>query len=157
MKWSEMTSTQRDALIAKKVMGYTPVMCDVEGRDEEHVTVYVTGDAYCRKCHGRGHLGYEDGHVNAFNHQIIPPLPYSTDMNAAWLIINYFIDQISPTIAWTEQSMLFVNYLDGEPEAWDRDARVTEMYFSLAQIGSFTPERIGLVALRAVGVEIESK
>jgi hypothetical protein len=156
MKWPEMTSTQRDALIAEKVMGYMPVMCDVEGRDEEHVTVYDTGDAYCRKCHGRGHIGYIDGHVNAFKHQIIPPLPYSTDMNAAWLIINHFINQISSTVAWTEQSMLFINYLDGEFDAWDRNAKITEPIFTLAQIGSFTPERIGLFALRAVGVEVES-
>jgi hypothetical protein len=83
IKWSELSPIQRDALVAETVFDWKPVLCDVEGRDEQYVQVYDTGDAYCLKCHGRGNIGYSDDDVRAFKHQIVPVTAYTTDINSA--------------------------------------------------------------------------
>lgn len=88
IKWNELTPEHRNLLVAQTVFNYQPVMCDVEGRDERYVQVYDSGETYCRKCHGRGNIGYTDGHPLAFEHQIVPPKLYTTDMNAAWEIVK---------------------------------------------------------------------
>jgi hypothetical protein len=80
MKWSEMTSIQRDALIAEKIMGIDPAMpCSgtfVPNPHDGHETLY------CPKCDA----GIFFGDSKTHKQPLVPR--YTTDMNAALQIIE---------------------------------------------------------------------
>lgn len=81
-KWTEMTPDQRDMLVAEKVMGWKPVECNIDTTDAE-LTIYDDGEAWCPVCKKREH-------INSFDHGIIPPLPYSRSMGAAWKLVAHY-------------------------------------------------------------------
>lgn len=149
MKWSEMTSKQRDMLVAVEVMGYTPIMCDVEGIDDQWVSLYSTGDAHCRKCHGRGHIGYRDGHPEKFKHQIIPPEPYSTDMNAVMQIIE--LDRFTNV---QFERMWRNEHWPSELHCHCRIVTHGDLYYCAAATAQ---EAVCLAALYACGVKVEEE
>lgn len=153
IKWSELTPEQRNLLVAQTVFNYQPVMCDVEGRDERYVQVYDSGETYCRKCHGRGNIGYTDGHPLAFEHQIVSPKPFTTDISMAWTILDqekfysYYVhcmkakstglkkDQYACSLYWLAKKSTLICHCDST--------------------GNTPQEAICLAALVSYGIEIE--
>lgn len=80
MNWDELSPEQKNALIAKKVMGWKPGACDGEIGEKS-----ISPDGwYCQKC---GHSGYWGDDQE---HEQVPPR-YTTDMNAAWKIAEKMV------------------------------------------------------------------
>lgn len=149
IRWDLMTPEGRNSLVAHQVCGYTPVMCDVESLDEQWVMLDSTGYATCRKCHNHGHIGVE---VGGFEHQIIPPKPYTADMNAAMEIItsNKFYSS-------------YIHYMRAKETVLETDQHMTSLYWvgdkggvcHVDAEGSTACEAICIAALRAYGVDVE--
>jgi hypothetical protein len=157
MKWSEMTSKQRDMLVAVEVMGYASIMCDVEWWDEQWVTIHNDGYAVCNKCSGRGHIGYENEHPEAFRHQIIPPLLYTTDMNAALLVADHESFHgwmLSASKPWRTIEGVSRR---GKVNEYECTLHLSSVSSNLAEIGKSisAAESICIAALRTRNVKIE--
>lgn len=82
-KWAEMTQDQRDELVAKRVMGWTPGICDGEWGEQPN----SSDGWYCMKCGYEGHWGA------GFEHENIPPR-YTVSMNAAWQVVEKMVDRM---------------------------------------------------------------
>src|SRR5450631_2155378 len=79
MKWSAMTPEQRNALVAEKVMGWTPKECNGEIGEQP-----ISPDGWaCQKCQYRGYWGDDTTHAEV-------PMRYSEHIYCAWQIVEHF-------------------------------------------------------------------
>lgn len=145
IKWSELTPEQRNELVARTVFNWQPVECPVIGSDNEHVTIHDNGDRFCDVCGGRGNA--------VLFHDIVPPKPYSTDMNAVWSILDqekfysYYVhcmkakstglkkDQYACSLYWLSEKATLISHCDST--------------------GHTPQEAVCLAALVSYGIEIE--
>jgi hypothetical protein len=81
----ERTSKEINQLVAEHIMGWTPKPCNLEETKRE-VIYYDDGYVECPCCK-------VNTHIDEFKHGIIPPLHYSTDMNAAWLVLQHMVQR----------------------------------------------------------------
>jgi hypothetical protein len=148
--WNALTPGQWNRLVAEKVMGWTEQPCDLDAHPEMELAIYSDGFACCPRC------GVYD-HIGSLEHGSIPPPPYSTSMDAAWLVLLKLVgdfEQWSDKGPATDALDAFADELlrHGYSYADDEIYPAIEVF---AIIKTWTPERIGLAALRAVGVEVK--
>ena len=134
IKWSEMTPDQRDALVHLKVMSN---ICT--GKAGKHQRIYADGTPptswwYCSGCAKRWP---EDPGEHSAD---IPP-HYTTDMNAAWLVVEKFKQDGRGGYEFIQWQYHLGN-LYGRPSYRDT-------------LYDLNPEGVCIAGLRAVGVEIE--
>lgn len=138
MKWNELSPRERDALVATHIFG-TQVehltqreyrFTNEEGEEEVHEL--LTGYATLGKC------GY----------QLIPH--YTTDMSTAWQVLQHLATRYNPKSRYDyEPFNRLTDALLGERE------EIYPSHDCMYEIAKWTPDRICLAALRAVGVTIE--
>jgi len=93
MKWSEMSTEERDRLVYEKVMG-NPAICTgkliVDKKDTPSRAGGIAWSHYqavCTNCEFE--RGYMDSNTIPERHAPMEDIPhYSTDMNAAWQIVE---------------------------------------------------------------------
>lgn len=77
---------------------------------------------------------------------------YTTSMDAAWLVMQHLASQINPENIYDYEPFIrFTNALFST----ENEELYTKYAFMAGDIAKWTPDRICLAALRAVGVEIE--
>lgn len=153
MKWAEMSKEERNLLIHEKVMG-GQAHCP-----NSYPTITFNGyqilEWRCQQCGqtGRGgavHDPTTGGYLVAHSIPNIPP--YTTDMNAAWLII-----QKMPTRHHEQAEFLdepFARFTDELLP--NRAGEIWTAYNCMAtEVAHWTAEKICMAALKACGVEIE--
>ncbi len=129
-----MTPEEINQLVAEKIMGWTPKPCDLEETQQEW-TVYDDGYCWCPRCKVREH-------ISTFEHGIIPPPRYSTDMNAAWLVLQHIDEE------WDELIPPFAYNLGVTFATSDGFDTFT---LSFGQLVRLTPEKICKAVLKTIG------
>lgn len=76
IKWSALTSDEKDRFVAEKVMGWQPRPCT-----DEDMTLYDAGDMSCRNC------GVFE-HINSFEHGDPLPPRYTQSIEQALKIVE---------------------------------------------------------------------
>jgi hypothetical protein len=144
INWRTMTPTQRDTLIAEKVMGWQERQCDGEHGE-------VAGGWFCTKCGHNGNWG------EGFTHTELPPR-YSQSMDDAWLVLQAMVKHYQQSAGKdiNPQFEAFADLMLASSE-WDSSSAYSEIYpaceiFAIA--AKWTPEMIGIAALRALGYEV---
>jgi Phage ABA sandwich domain len=137
VKWSELTSEQRDRLVAEKVMGWTEQTCEGTSLD----MLEGPGEWQCSIC------GFQARYSDPIEHIALPPR-YSTDMNVTWQIVEKMVTRQSyHDIDYEWSGPLFgcpcwyVKINDGGHYSW--------IMADTAQ------DAICIASLRAVGIEVE--
>ena len=159
LRWSEMSPEQRDALIHEKVMGKRLICGGTIEFSEHDVPNRAGGVAFtmtiwtCQRC----------GEVGAGKppecHEKLVPLPhYTTDMNAAWQVLQHALDQGRGYASMTlyhrhagEQDK--DGYLEIDMHLQDEYQYLPPVHVEDHRLSG--AEVICLAALRAVGVTIE--
>lgn len=140
MKWAEMSTEERNALIHEKVMDGRQVQCPNQ-------KPLITYDGYqilewkCSQCGqtGRGGAIYDRKNGGYIIEHTMPNVPpYTTSMNAAWLVIKH----IAESAGWQEVRPTFIFRLK---------LSGVDLLDDLVKL---TPDRICFAALKACGVEI---
>jgi ABA sandwich protein len=137
IKWAELTTEQRNVLVHEKVMGKDP-----QERCPGTPERTDIADWYCAACHQNWLEKPPAVHT-----VVIPS--YTTNMDAAWQVLTHMCHEPE----WTEQMMLFINYLD-DGEVVDRNVTRSEPIFTLTRLAALTPEAICVAALKACGVDV---
>lgn len=146
MKWTEMTSEQKNALIHEKVMGVS-LTC--------HATLDIKrGQGFyfwnCFEC-GYFSTGKDSPITNDHPRQMDIP-PYTTDMNAAWLIIQKMSTRHHEQSEFLDEP--FARFTDELLP--NRAGEIWTAYNCMAtEVAHWTAEKICMAALKACGVEIE--
>lgn len=79
VSWNTLTPEQRNALVAEKVMGWKPGICDGSMGEQP-----CSPDGwFCQKCGEEGYWGDD------FEHEEIAPR-YTQSMDLAWKIVEHF-------------------------------------------------------------------
>jgi len=135
--WNELTSVQRNILVAEKVMGIE-LKEECDGEIGASATTPFSSDEdggwYCIRC------GYRDRWGKRSTHQEIAK-NYSTDIGAAWLIVEYFRGRFDVHIGSAPMPSEY------QISVIDRQSR--HRYISAN--AESAPEAICIAALRAVG------
>lgn len=154
MKWADLSPKQRNALVAKKVMGWNPAApC---GGHFEPLDPSPDG-LYCRKC------GAEIGWGDEQEHDEGRPEPYSEDIGVAWKIVEKMLarqeeEHYSNGFEWQgPQFKPSHHYLTNE--GYPLGTTCWYVYLCVDHRCRFvcaaTPqEAVCLAALKAVGVEV---
>jgi Phage ABA sandwich domain len=132
--WKALTPEQRNRLIATKVMDWTEQPCDLDAHPEMELAIYSDGFACCPRC------GVYD-HIGSLEHDIIPPPPYSTSMDAAWLIVEKRKGAVLDATYKHDRLLCRATFCTVEA--------VHEAY------GVTMQEAVCIAALHAVGVEVK--
>lgn len=108
--WSEMTPEQRDCLIHEKVMGVDPAMpCSgafVSNPHDGHETLY------CPKCGAGIFFGDSKTHK-----QPLVPV-YTTDMNAAWLVVKRITQPPTKPLGIHAPNVTFAYWWSHDVDLW---------------------------------------
>lgn len=141
--WGEMSERERDELVARLVMGWQPRPCDLEETGGD-LTVYDSGDACCPRCG-------EYEHINSFEHGVMAPPHYTTNLAAAWDVLRAMAARPrSPNGYLGEAFTRFCDLL-----LPSQGGEIWTSYSCLAEtIVAWTPERICLAALRALDAPV---
>jgi|SRR5882762_4291372 len=154
MKWDELSAEQRDRLVHEKVMGHAAVCPGKLIASHVKVPSRAGGTAYsywqiaCDTCELVGYSDSEDNIPKEHPPKVDVP-KYSTDMNAAWKIVEKLYEQFDMCI-----------FMDaGYPYKYGITAYKREVNTSI-KVGygyskTSASEAICLAALKVVGVEIE--
>jgi len=145
MKWSELTPEQRNRLVYDQIM--KPVMCN----GPWHIHTLPDGARQICRCT----CGYECANelpAQPASHErpVWSLVPYSTDMNAAWEIVEHFAKLPDDPFESRWKKYQFIHDLGMLP--CDSPSWYDISYEILA---SWTPALICLAALKAYGVEID--
>jgi hypothetical protein len=141
MTWDEATPAQRDEMVATKVMGWVPGICDGEMGEQP-----CSSDGwFCQKC---GHDGYWG---DDFEHEQLPP-HYTASMDAAWKVIEHFIGQHPYSYIDIERGRQYMRVCINVYPNDNIDLPILR-YSTQHSVPS---EALCLVALRAVGEIIEN-
>lgn len=148
--WAKLSSEERDILVHTKVMRQEVTPCSEVGTRE---TIMLLCGA-CGYVFPLEHITAHNEHgPDAFsiypNHNKRVPY-YSKSMSDAWPVLKRMCHEASE-----EVRMLFINYLDWEYAAIDRNAKRDEPIYTLLRLSTLTAEQICLCALRAEGVWVE--
>jgi hypothetical protein len=149
MKWSDMSTEERDRLMHTRVMSGSIGKCAG--------TAYYTGrigedEWYCDTCKNYYYDIEEDG-----KHDM--PIPsYSTDMNAAWQIVEckkfaHIRIEIDRTLPDVPQKHLCQIVMHEQEEILPHPLQMRRKFICS---GKTSQEAICLTALKACGVEVES-
>lgn len=144
MKWIEMSEQERDRLVATTVMGWQERPCDLDETGGE-LTLYDSGDACCPRC------GVYD-HINSFEHGMLQPAHYTTNMDAAWQVLKAMASRYDAQAEFVNEPFAqFVDELlpNSGGEIW------TAWKCMATEVAKWTPESICIAALKACGVVIE--
>ena len=93
INWREMTTIQRDMLIAEKVMGITQFLCAGPLSYAGNNTLYGHHFYVCQECKVRLTITdyYLEGCKGKVPEQHAKPIPrYTTSMDAAWQVVQRF-------------------------------------------------------------------
>lgn len=149
MKWNEMDKLERDKLVAIKVMD-RPALCNgalsVKRWDTGSRAGGIAFTYYTYQCVLCGHTGSSAAPPDNDTHrndQDIPP--YSTSMDAAWQVFRRMAEQFDYK-TWNPLISELLGAEDGELYPAGK---------YMAEVVKWTPEKICLAALHAVGVEID--
>lgn len=97
INWKDLTTEQKDRLIAEKIMGWEPQECDGS-------ISWDHGIWRCLECGKDGTRHEETTHNTPTPH-------YTTSLDDAWMLIEHIIDQLSDATVklaqWEEREMCF--------------------------------------------------
>jgi hypothetical protein len=156
IQWASLTRRQRDELVAEKVMHLQRVLCPSQGQDHNDDNLAYNRDfGYwrCRTCNA--HSQSEEDEL--FQHgMVFDALPrYSESLDAAWLVLQELVkhprDQdgsLNDALGKFADTMLDEDYHDAFSE-------IFPAYEVFIMAAKWTPERICIAALKAVGVDLE--
>lgn len=151
LRWSEMSERERDTLVATHVFGWKPIPCPEQGESWDDAQLnYNETYRYWYCCHCLiGENAYTGEAVEdvwpLIQHQPTnPPLAYTTDMNAAWQVVERF---------GAAEVRKWPNVRRYEDKPYSCSIATHGQTFS--EWGKTPAEAICLAALRAVGVTIE--
>jgi hypothetical protein len=133
MKWSELSSEQRNRLVATEVMGWQAKECDGEIGEQP-----ISPDGwYCLRC------GYDGSWGDGMTHEENPPR-YSESMDRACTIPQH------PRFFEANTSIVCVpqSYWKCEMDFHQKGT----VYYAFADVPA---EAVCLVALKAVGISID--
>lgn len=138
--WAEMSPRERDALVATEVIGEPapPVPTDNDGL----VAAGILADWHRTSNMSPGGSwtlttsGYDSG-----DHLLWEPRPYSTDIAAAWQVVEKMADRWYVTV-------------EGIRGHWEAELVHHDVARPIRDSAVTAPEAISLAALRAVGVEV---
>lgn len=149
MKWAEMTSRQKDRLIAEKIMGYTVRehgeydggFAHVEG---VHAPAFYLFDA-------QGNADWRKECTSEIEAWFLCP-HYTTDMNVAWQVLQKMSTRHNEQAEFLDEP--FAQFTDellpnSAGEIW------TAYQCMAREVARWTPEKICLAALKACGEDIE--
>jgi len=129
----KMTPEEINQLVAEKIMEWTPKPCNLEETKRE-VIYYDDGYVECPCCKVMKH-------IDDFEHGIIPPPRYSTDMNAVWHVLRKMAEQ---------KGAVFLNFRHLLLK--DSGDEIYPASDLLESMTDWTPVTICEVALKAIGV-----
>jgi hypothetical protein len=138
MKWAELSERERDALVAEKVLKWTPGVCDGEMGEQP-----CSPDGwFCQKCGFEGYWG------DSFEHQELPK-HYTTSLDAAWQVVKRINIPEGSTYETYARFIKELEKIVGSNMFFDL------FYCDLDGDDHLTPERLCIAALRAVGETID--
>lgn len=153
MKWTEMTSEQKNALIHEKVMDGQQAQCP---NKYPRITFngYQILEWRCSRCGqtGRGGAVHDKTTGGYAVEHTTPNVPsYITSMDAAWLVVKRVNRSDNPDYP---DYGTYARFIDALQKTVGSDL-FFDLFYCDDEGDHLTPERICLAALKACGIEIE--
>jgi hypothetical protein len=144
IQWAALTPEQRNLLIAEKIMGWDatqPCTGTFLPLDPE------PDGLYCPKCGAEICWGDDEEH-----HTPLPP-HYSESMDAAWMVLQEIVRRPKQDGAINDAFGKFADAMLYE-DNHDAFSEIFPAYQIFSMAAEWTPERICIAALKAVGCEV---